>query len=484
MDIYLKYQERKWVIAIIDIIIILFTVTLALWIHAIRNDVSFNKIYLLRQIGWYFLLSVLWFFSATINGLYDLTKIVDFDKTILLLLRSVFIILGIYLLVFFFTAPSNLLPRGIVLYQSVTGFIGLGFWRLFLVFLNKRPEFARPIIIIGAGRAGQSIAEKIAIHARYQFRIIGFVDDNEEIQDRTLEILGEIVENEDIMKEAYTTSLPVLGTSEDLVKLVKEYRVPEVILAVTNEIQPNLFKAILDCKELGVDITLMPILYEDLTGRVPVDHIGDNWFVTLPLKSVESGGFYNFFNRVFDVLGALIGIILLLPLFPIISLAIYIDSPGSIIYSQSRIGKGGKIFNLHKLRTMIPEAEKGGKAIRAQMNDPRITKVGRWLRKFRLDEMPQLINILKGEMSAVGPRPERLSHLVELDKKIPFHRLRNAVKPGMAGWAVVNYGYIDSLESAKIRLQYDLFYVKHQSLWLDMVILWRTMVQMITLKGR
>ena len=133
---------------------------------------------------------------------------------------------------------------------------------------------------------------------------------------------------------------------------------------------------------------------------------------------------------------------------------------------------------------MVPNAEVGGIAQRAQQDDPRITRVGRWLRKFRLDEMPQLVNILKGEMSAVGPRPERPSHLVELDEKVPFHRLRNAVKPGMAGWAVVNFGYIDDLASAKLRLQYDLYYVKHQSLMLDIIILFRTFGQMIMLKGR
>jgi lipopolysaccharide/colanic/teichoic acid biosynthesis glycosyltransferase len=155
-----------------------------------------------------------------------------------------------------------------------------------------------------------------------------------------------------------------------------------------------------------------------------------------------------------------------------------------VFYRQTRVGKGGKIFNLLKLRTMVANAEIDGHAQRAQKGDPRITRVGKWLRKARLDEMPQLFNILKGDMSAVGPRPERPEHLAELDHVIPFHRLRNAVKPGMAGWAVVNYDYIDSVEDARIRLQYDLYYIKHQSLWLDLVILLRTMGHMLALKGR
>jgi lipopolysaccharide/colanic/teichoic acid biosynthesis glycosyltransferase len=142
------------------------------------------------------------------------------------------------------------------------------------------------------------------------------------------------------------------------------------------------------------------------------------------------------------------------------------------------------VFNLIKLRTMIPNAEPGGHAIRAQAGDARITRVGRLLRKARLDEMPQLINILKGDMSAVGPRPERPEHLRELDELIPFHRLRNAVKPGMAGWAVVNYDYVESVEDAKVRLQYDLYYIKHQSLGLDLLILLQTMGHMLMLKGR
>src|SRR5512138_3646844 len=137
-----------------------------------------------------------------------------------------------------------------------------------------------------------------------------------------------------------------------------------------------------------------------------------------------------------------------------------------------------------KLSTMVVNAEQDGHAQRAQAHDPRITRVGRWLRKMRLDEMPQLINILKGEMSAVGPRPERPEHLTELDRVIPFHRLRNAVKPGMAGWAVVNYDYVETLEDARVRLQYDLYYIKHQSIGLDWMILLRTMGHMLLLKGR
>ena len=232
-------------------------------------------------------------------------------------------------------------------------------------------------------------------------------------------------------------TLPVLGTSCDLLHLVQEQHVPEVILAISHSLSTPLFQVLLDCKEQGVQITLMPVLFEQLTGQVPIEHIGDNWNIALPLDSAEASGFYALLKRVFDVTGALVGLILFGLLFPAIALAIRLNSSGPILYSQERVGKGGKCFNLLKLRTMVTNAEEDGHAQRARANDPRITSVGLWLRKMRLDEMPQLDNVLKGEMSAVGPRPERPEHLAELDRVIPFHRLRNAVKPGMAGWAAV-----------------------------------------------
>ncbi len=320
-----------------------------------------------------------------------------------------------------------------------------------------------------------------------QYQIMGFIDDDPGLSGKLIEIpiSGEDYSLDNLTPKADNyENIPVMGTAQDLISIVVENEIPEVILAITNDLNTATFRSLMDCKELAIDITLMTELYENLTGRIPVEHIGDNWFISLPMDSAETSLFYAYASRIFDIVSASLGLALLLPFFPIIAFALYLDSRGPIFYSQERVGKGGKKFFLYKLRTMVPDAEIGGVAQRAQQDDPRITRVGRWLRKFRLDEMPQLINILKGEMSAVGPRPERPSHLIELDEKVPFHRLRNAVKPGMAGWAVVNFGYIDDLESAKLRLQYDLYYVKHQSLMLDLIILFRTFGQVFMLKGR
>ena len=227
----------------------------------------------------------------------------------------------------------------------------------------------------------------------------------------------------------------------------------------------------------------MPVLYEQLTGRVPVEHVGSNWYVAMPIWHPGTGTLYPLLKRLMDIVLASLGLFFLGLAFPLIAAAIYLDSPGPIFYTQERVGKGGRRFRIYKFRTMVPDAEQG-KAVWATTNDPRVTRVGRFLRRAHIDEFPQFLNILKGEMSAVGPRPERPEFVEELVQEIPFYRVRHAVKPGMAGWALVKYGYASSKEDALIRLQYDLYYIKHQSLWLDIVILLKTILDTITLQGR
>lgn len=482
-----RRKERVALLVTVDLILAIIATFFALWLHAVRNLRAFDLIYLGDFSNWIIYFSFLWLLSATLNRLYHPSNLFEFVRVFPTLLGTVALILLINLAIFFFSASLKILPRGIALYQATGSIILVGTWRYFYGTLARRPGFGRRIIIIGAGWAGKTILKAIQLYAWHDYQIEGFIDDDLFKREKSVQI--ELNVNTDA-EDGYTNknsdiSVPVLGTSAELVQLVQKKRISEVILAVTHDISSSLYQAILDTKEQGVQITLMPVLFEQLSGRVPIEHIGgDNWYVSLPLDSPVSSGFYALANRIFDLVGALIGLSILLPFLPLIAMVIYLESPGPIFYTQERVGKGGKSFRLIKLRTMIPDAEPGGQAKRALVNDERITNVGRWLRKMRLDEMPQLINVLKGEMSAVGPRPERPEHLLKLDQEIPFHRLRNAVKPGMAGWAVVNYGYIESIEDAKIRLQYDLYYVKYKSLWLDIIILLRTLGQMLTLRGR
>ncbi|MEA3349400.1 MAG: sugar transferase, partial [Chloroflexota bacterium] len=245
----------------------------------------------------------------------------------------------------------------------------------------------------------------------------------------------------------------------------------------------NLLQVLTDSLQQGIEILPMPVLYEQLTGKVPVEHIGDHWSVSMPIEHPGTRAFSHFSKRIFDIIWASLGLIFLAATFPILAAAIYLDSPGPIFYTQERVGRHGRIYQVYKFRSMIPDAERG-KAIWAKFGDERVTRVGRILRKMHLDEFPQFINILKGEMSVVGPRPERPEFVEELTQEIPFYKVRLAVKPGMAGWGLVNQGYGASIEDALVKLQYDLYYIKHQSLWLDLVILGRTFLDAFSFGGR
>jgi lipopolysaccharide/colanic/teichoic acid biosynthesis glycosyltransferase len=232
-----------------------------------------------------------------------------------------------------------------------------------------------------------------------------------------------------------------------------------------------------------VDIILMPVLYEQLTGRVPIEHVAAQWCVAMPVGHPGTHGLWPLVKRFIDVVLASIGLALLGLALPLIAAAIHLDSPGPIFYLQERVGQGGQRFHLFKFRSMVSEAE-SDRAIWASRDDPRVTRVGRLLRATHLDEFPQFVNILKGDMSAVGPRPERPEFVEELATEIPFYRVRHAVKPGMAGWGLVRQGYGASRDDAVLKLQYDLYYIKHQSPWLDLVILLKTIVHTITFRGR
>jgi lipopolysaccharide/colanic/teichoic acid biosynthesis glycosyltransferase len=217
---------------------------------------------------------------------------------------------------------------------------------------------------------------------------------------------------------------------------------------------------------------------------VPVEHVGDNWAVVLPIAGTSVFNPYPILKRLADIMMALIGLFIFALMLPVIALAIILDSRGTIFYSQSRTGLNGRRFKIVKLRTMIPNAEAKTGAVFAQANDNRVTRVGRFMRKTRLDEVPQLWNVLKGDMSVIGPRPERPEHIKRLQAKIPFYRTRHIIRPGLTGWAQVRYRYGANDEDSLVKLQYDLYYIRHQSLLLDLNIIMRTVRRVLSMSGQ
>jgi exopolysaccharide biosynthesis polyprenyl glycosylphosphotransferase len=228
----------------------------------------------------------------------------------------------------------------------------------------------------------------------------------------------------------------------------------------------------------------MPVLYQQVTGKVAVEHIGSQWYSALPFHRNPFETCNRIGKRGLDVVcGVMIGLVLVV-VFPFVAIAIKLDSPGAIFYQQERVGQHGARFTVYKFRSMVQNAERNGQAQWAVLGDARITQVGHFIRKTRLDELPQVINVLRGEMSMVGPRPERHQFIQELQQQIPFYRTRLAVKPGLTGWAQVNYGYGSTVEDALIKLQYDLYYLKHWSPWFDFKILLRTFSVVLKMQGQ
>ncbi|HID61271.1 MAG TPA: sugar transferase [Anaerolineae bacterium] len=461
----LRISERKALLAIGDIVLVNGAVLFALWVWALRDPLrGFSRGFVLSKAHWFLILSSLWLLAALLNDFYSLRLAADLGLVWPALFKIITFVFLIYIAIYFLSSPQSL-PRGVVLYHCAATFGLVALWRGAYAVLLNRPSFRRRAIVIGAGQAGQAIVQAIEENLPSEYQLLGYIDDDPSKQ-------GQVIEG-----------LPVIGTRRDLFPLVKEKDVSEIILAITHTLHGELIRAIMDCQEQGVQIVLMPLLYEEITGRVPVEHVGDDWSVVLPLDHAGIRGFGPFLKRTMDILISGFGLIILALLLPILALAIYLDSPGPIFYTQERVGKGGKVFRILKFRSMIPEAEENG-AVWAQENDPRVTRVGRFLRRTMIDELPQFINVLKGEMSIVGPRPERPIFADQLAEEIPFYRARHAVKPGMAGWALINYGYSSSVRDALVKLQYDLYYIKHQSLALDLFILLKTIGAMLLLRGR
>ncbi len=236
---------------------------------------------------------------------------------------------------------------------------------------------------------------------------------------------------------------------------------------------PELFKQIVQAKFNGVEIYDMLSVYQSITGKIPVLHTNDRWLWDADIYGIKKNLYNTKIKAVLDKFFAVTGIILSSPVMLITAVLIKLDSKGPVFYSQQRVGKDGKIFTLFKFRSMRADAETEG-AVWAEKNDSRVTSIGRIIRLLRIDEIPQMWNVLKGDMSFIGPRPERPEFVECLSKEIPYYSLRNSVKPGITGWAQVNYRYGASKEDSLEKLQYDLFYIKNVSLILDIIILFVT----------
>ncbi len=414
---------------------------------------------------WFYLLPLAWVLLMVDTSNYQMAS--NWRKTLGGIARAAVIGLIVYSLIFItLKDPTNTLPRiGVGAFLVFTSALTL-LWRGIYIRIFFVSGMLRRVLVIGAGKAGKTLMQVYKELDPPPFNIIGFIDDDPAKQEK--DVLG----------------YSVLGSSECLLDVIEEKRISNLIVAVTGEIQGATFQKLLDAQEKGLEVTRMPRVYEDITGRVPIHHLESDWLIRSFVDDLITSNFYEIAKRLLDILGGLVGMIFLLILLPFIGLAIIIDTGWPVFYTQDRLGKGGKEFSILKFRTMIQNAEADGQARLASENDPRITKVGNFLRKARLDEFPQFYNVLRGEMSLVGPRAERDSWVQHFQNEIPFYRARLLVKPGLTGWAQVNYDYVSTVEDTAVKLEYDLYYIKHRSLIMDIRILFRTVGTVLKLRGR
>lgn len=459
----LQISERRVLLMFGDIVAVNIAVVIALRIWAFVGKIPFDEIFIARNAYWFPLFSVLWLLLAGLNGFFDLHLALRFKGTLARLILIEVQIIIIYILLFFLSPPETL-PRLFMMYYGIASFILILIWRMWRPFLFGWRGFKRRVLVIGADWAAQTIIEVLQKEAPDMYEIAGIIGNKNQTGSKL-------------------DGVPILGTGAELVQIARREQIREVVVVYHRDLPADLFEGIMACYERGITVTPMPLLYERLTGRIPVEHVGNQWTVILPLQEKPFFNPYPLLKRLLDIVLAVTGLVIFACLLPVIALAMQIDSPGSIFYRQERVGKAGRKFKIIKLRSMIPDAEKYSGPLWSFDNDPRITTVGRFLRKSRLDEVPQLLNVLRGEMSMVGPRPERPNFVEALAEDIPFYRARLAVKPGVTGWAQVRYKYGSTKYDALVKLQHDLYYIRHQSIVLDTVILFRTIGKMLAFEG-
>jgi exopolysaccharide biosynthesis polyprenyl glycosylphosphotransferase len=449
-----------------DVILTLIAVLIALWWWAYNAHDPFTLRFILLRSYWFLILPLFWLILARASDYYSLRVAAHLVSSLTRLAWITLEMLVIYLATFFFS-PPNSLPRLFILYYAFVSLLLIGLWRACRLILTGWSGFRRRALLIGTGQPAQIILRAIKEEAS-----------------RDYEVIGAIASIQDLPSLAAQPA--VLGTGAELPQLVQNHGIAELIVTYVNEIPGDIFQGLMECYGKGIEIVPMPKLYEEITGRIPIELVGEHlWALVLPLgeRFFLFKQLYFLLKRIIDIVVSLIGLLLFVPFLPALALAIKLDSPGPIFYFQERVGHGGKTFNIIKFRSMIDGAEALTGARWATAYDERVTRWGRVMRKTRLDEVPQLVNVLLGQMSLVGPRPERPEFVHILERDIPFYRARLVVKPGLTGWAQVRYRYGNSMQDALRKLQYDLYYIRHQSLFLDLIIAVKTISTMIRFQG-
>jgi len=369
----------------------------------------------------------------------------------------------VVMLLIFYAVPDLFLGRGAFGLAFLIAFIGTALTRLLFVRLFRLNALKRRVLLLGSGsRSAKVEMLERDENGHRKFNLVGCLPLSKE--------------------DCCLDKTRILNDQNSILSVAKKYRIDEIVVGVRERRNGGLpANQLLECKLAGIEIVDLPSFFERETGQIQIESLNPSWMIFS--DGFHRSQFKDMVKRVFDVMASSFLLLLTLPVFLVTALLIWLESGNPILYRQDRVGEYGHIFNLLKFRSMRQDAERDGAPQWAKKQDDRVTRVGKIIRKLRIDELPQVFNVLKGDMSFVGPRPERPFFVKDLSQKISYYPSRHTVKPGITGWAQIRYSYGATVEDAMQKLQYDLYYVKNHTLFLDLIILFQTAQVVLFGKG-
>ena len=458
--IHFEVSERKILLRIVDLIMVF----LGLYIISLSSEIEYlevssNNSTALILLGFYITV------FGTVFEIYDLQKASQLDSTF----RNVVITTSTVVLFYLLTPVlSPYLPeeRIQIAYFYLTIIASILLWRFLYIYLIESPRFYKRVLVVGEVSNIDSLVKSLR-NSDPNYKIVGFIN-SEETTSESVKFKG--------LKEF---------DSADFLDIIEKEKISEILVASfnTEAITAEVYHDLMLLLERGFKIRDYTQVYEEMLLRVPIQFVGKDFYKYFPFSRSNENQLYIFFHRLFDVLFSIVGVLIGIILLPLIYIGNLLGNKGPLFYSQERVGRNGKPFNILKLRTMIVNAEADGVKW-AKKDDKRVTAFGKFLRRSRLDEIPQFYNVLKGDMSIIGPRPERPFFVNELSRIIPFYETRHIIKPGLTGWAQVKTRYGASVDDSLLKLQYDLFYIKHRSIFLDFNIAIKTLSTILYYRGQ
>ena len=458
-DIHFEVSERKILLRIFDVMSVFVS------LYLVGDIFNFNYLNIsTTNFYWIIVLAVYILFIGSVFEMYNLQVASNQYQIIKSIILTSSTTVLVYLLTPIYTPflPSKRLEI-LIFFFSVFG--ALFIWRMIYVRFFASNRFVKKVILVCDQDQAKELVEGLT-SVDPHYRVLGFVNsDSASSNSEKLKIKSISIEN--------------------LAKFVRQNSISEIVVASqkTDGITVNLYNQLITLLEKGYIIREYTQVYEAITHRIPVQYVSRDFYRYFPFSRSNQNHLYLLIVRILEILISIIGLSVGLLLLPLILIGNFFGNRGKLFYTQERVGKNGEVFNIMKFRTMVKNAEKDG-AVFATSNDTRITPFGKILRKSRIDEFPQFINILKGDMAVIGPRPERPIFVKEIAEVMPFYETRHVIKPGLTGWAQVNYSYGETIEDSLIKLQYDLYYIKHRSLFLDFNIIFKTLSTILFYRGQ